>query len=268
MFIPTRFLACRPIFQTVISTTIFAASSQLLLGCLSLGVRSTGAILPQPSTTMESDAVRIVVDHDCSNGRCSGFEASFENRLDEELEILVGGIKVVRAGEHLGAVHNAEAPQSSFVLQPKEKLSVDFLAVDSKKRTPMTYVRPTGVWCSLKVNSQCANPARGEAECGAFARAYFQQHVDLKGWTQTVFSVKAKSWKKAEDVSSEAPQFLANKPAVALSEDVDSPFWFGPRSQHTVFYRFECDANCGCAPIEKPRDFMADDKFLPVEKKK
>jgi hypothetical protein len=253
----------------------------VLAGCLTTAARSTGAVLPQASEKITTDIVVVDFDHNCSDGRCSGLDATFLNLLDEELEVRVADSKITRAGESLALVHDEKIPKQVISVPPRGKVSASFLAVSSAKvvsaSTPkgsahgkqiqMTYVRPKEVWCSLKVDSACSNSSAGEAECAAAARTYYQQYVDLKGWIDVSFAVKPKSAKKFETVRNEVPRFMGVKPPVELAAEGDSPFWYGLNSQHTVFYRFVCDEKCACSSLEAARDFVVDDKFLPVEQK-
>jgi hypothetical protein len=256
-------LVRRPVFQTLVFAAFLSLSS-LGAGCVSTGIRSTGANLPQAAEEFSTEAVRVEIEHNCSGGRCTGFDATFENLLDEVVEVAIPSSKITRAGESLQLLHNEKVPQKILTIPPKQKLDASFFVVAPSQTNQMTYAKPTSVWCSLKVDSACTNPSQGEAECAAAARAYFQQYTDLKGWIETSFAIKAKSWKKPEMVASTAPQFFPNKPNVELSADAPSPWWYGLNSQHTVFYRYACDAACNCSPLEKPRDFVRDDKFLPV----
>ncbi len=270
MLLRVDFLANRPVSRVVGSfvlfTSVFSVCGASLLGCLSSTTRSTGASLPQATEKFSSEAVQIEISHNCSGGRCDGLDAIFQNLLNEELQILVTGSKVTRASESLALVYKNKVPQKILVVPPKDKIKATFVTQSPLAKTLMTYVRPTSIWCSLKVDSACSDATAGEAECAAAARSYYRQYVDLKGWIQTSFAVKAKSWQKAEVVSNVAPEFLGNLPSINLSPETEAPYWYGPHSQHTVFYRYSCDAKCACSQIDKPRDFVVDDKFLPVEK--
>jgi hypothetical protein len=273
-------LAARPTAQWLVFIVVFSLSGSLS-GCLSTGVRSTGAVLPQASETISTDWAVIEFSHNCSGGRCTGLDVTFQNLLDEVLEVRVPESKMTRAGESLSLVHDEKVPKSLISIPPKEKISASFITVDPvgktgvtapgnisiAKKFPMTYVRPKEVWCSLKVDSACTSPNVGEADCAAVARTYYQQYVDLKGWIEVSFAVKPKSANKFEVVRNQAPQFMGIKPPVELSVEGSSPFWYGLNSQHTVFSRYSCNDKCACSPLEATRDFVTDDKFLPVEQK-
>jgi hypothetical protein len=237
-----------------------------LVGCLSAGVRSTGTLLPQTPDEISNDAVSVKISYDCSGDRCSGITARFENRLSERIEIPAVGIKLQRAGAELLLIEDEELPAKFFSIPPRDTLKVDFVAKAPKSLRPMTFVRPKEVWCLLKQDSQCTNAAEGEAQCAAAARSYYRQHIDLQGWVSLVFPVKAASWKQHEVLVSPAPAFMGVLPATELTEREDAPRWIGPNYRDMVFIRYECDAQCACLPLETPRDFMKNDKFLPVEK--
>ena len=64
-------------------------------------------------------------------------------------------------------------------------------------------------------------------------------------------------------VSSPAPQFFGDAPAVQLEENSDAPFWISGSSE-VVFHKVTCDEKCACSDVEKKRNFFTDDRFLPV----
>jgi hypothetical protein len=237
-----------------------------VVGCLSSGERSTGTLLPQASEELLNDAVSAKVSHNCSAGRCSGINVRFENRLDEPVEILATESKIGRAGVELSLVTEEEIPARVIQIPPKESLKASFVPVSGKGAQRMTYAKPEEVWCSLKSNSKCADVSEGEAQCAAAARVYYRQYVDLRGWLVASFSVKAKSWKKAEPLTSPVPLFMGTLPPSQLTQLSEAPNWFLPNLKDVVFFRYECDDQCHCASIDAPRDFLGTDKFLPVEK--
>jgi hypothetical protein len=258
-------LRCLLLPRRALPTAVGTLLSIGLVGCLSSGVRSTGAVLPQTASEFGGNSIRISVSHSCSGTRCEKFSVDFENLNPEPMEIDVSKSELMRAGVKVPLVVKSEPTKTVLVIPPKSSLSETFLPVDKATRQPLSYVMPESVWCSLKVDSECKNPAEGEAKCSGLAKYYHRSYVSTQAWITPSFMVNSKEWVRPEAYYPNAPDFIPKEPAVALVEESDAPGWyFGGGS--SVFYKVECDAKCRCREVSKPRSIQTDDRFLPVTK--
>ena len=239
--------------------------SLVSVGCLSAGVQSTGAVLPQASTQFDDDVLQVSVNHDCSGGRCQGFETTFKNLSDEPLEVVVGESRITRAQESYALVRVGadKASAQGFLVSPKQTRSEKFVV--QHPQGPASYAMPTAVWCSVKIaKPNCPTVAKAQGECAGFARYYHETYTKASGWISLNFVYKQGGRKAV--ISSLAPQFLGQAPAVQLSENSEAPFWLGSGGD-AVFYKISCDNDCVCRELNKKRNFFKDDKFDPVNKK-
>lgn len=232
----------------------------LATGCLSSGVRSTGATLPQTNDTFDDGELKVKVKHDCSGARCTALSAEFENLGEGKIEIVPSASKVARAGESFPLRRKGEE-KGNIVIGPKGKADGEFEPV-SKEGKPLSYVRAQQVWCSLKVDTQCKDPSKGEAMCAGFARYYHQSYISAGGWITVEFGYKNYQ-NKLVKLSTTAPAFFGDAPSVQLTKNSDAPSWISS-SDEVVFHKVECNDKCVCSDVGGRRNFFTDDKFLPV----
>jgi hypothetical protein len=256
---------CASFSRRTFSASLFVLPVCGLVGCLSSEVRSTGAVLPQTASEFGGNSIRISVSHDCLGDRCDEMSVDFENLNPEPMEIDVSKSELMRAGVRVPLVVKSEPKKTLLLIPPRGSISETFLPVDKTSRQPLTYVMPDSVWCSLKVNSSCKKPAEGEAKCSGLAKYYHRSYVSTQAWITPSFMVNSKEWVRPEAYYPNAPDFIPKEPSVTLVDDSDAPNWyFGGGS--TVFYKVECDAQCRCREVSKPRSIQTDDRFLPVPK--
>lgn len=242
------------------------ASLGLLLGgafgCVSGEVVSSGALLPQPETTFDDGQLRVTAEHDCDGSRCKRVEVTFENIGEERIEILGQGARISRAGQSYPLVAEKEVAAKTRVLAPGQKVSAVFLPVDMRTSAPLTYVQTKQVWCSLKVHSECKNPAVGESLCAGFARYYYDTYLATSGWVSLSFPYKLRA--KTETLGTVKPAVATDPPAVKPEPDTNAPSWSSSGRPGVVFHKVACDAQCQCAEVTKRRNFFLDDRFEPL----
>ncbi len=232
--------------------------------CLSTNVRSTGIKLPQEPTLTINDNLNIQISHNCSGDRCTGFSAKFKNKLNENINIILKDSFLTRAGMKL----NLETTDKNLTIKANDTLNIDFFTTSSANKKPMSYVRTSEVWCSLKVDPQCKNMRKIseiESQCSGFASYYYQYYTSAGGWINISFAVKASSWNDSALIVTESPTIIKNHPPVNLSQMSEAPNWISNGGE-IVFYKIECDKLCNCKDITKKKDFQIDERFLPINK--
>lgn len=265
-----------PSFLSVGALLIFVLA---LAACLSSGqVRSAGAVLPQSPDVFDDSVIKGTLAHDCSDGWCKGFEVTLENLSESSVEIILASSRISRAGKAFPLALDGPkegpkdgGPEGVIVIGPRQKKelklrafdpslgSSDLVDRDGNARQPLSYPRPTHVWCSLKVDKACRNPSKGEALCAGLARTYYEEHTKAAGWISVKFAYKPAGGKMVA-VTTERPQFLGDPPSVKLEEKSAAPRWSSD-TQEKVVQRVECDERCSCSQVGEKRNFFLDDVF-------
>lgn len=227
--------------------------------CTTGGVLSSGASLPQAGLNFGNNELGVAVTHDCSGGRCTEIKAHFENKTAAPIELVVAGARLTRAGQGLALSRVGEA-KGNVVIPARDSVSLRFQPIAEGGKQAMSYVMPTEVWCSMKVDAQCKSPDQGAAKCAGFARYYFDTYVSTKGWVSLTFPYKADG--RSDALTSPAPEFMGNAPVVKVVEDGKAPR-FGADPDDIVFHRISCDEKCRCTDVTRPRNYFLDDKFKP-----
>lgn len=232
--------------------------ASMTAGCVSNGVRSAGSVLPQAGSTFSDGQLRVSVEHDCGE-RCEKASVKFENLTTYPVEVLVRKTWLKRGAEKFPLQRLGE--QSGNVkIPPKSSLKAEFAPYSPATKRRLSYVAPEAVWCSMKVDPACKETTEASAVCAGYARSYFDVYTEAGGWIILNFPYKIED--RVETVQSPAPESLGKGPGVTPKVTDRAPAFFR-QPDSVVFYKMECDENCKCTDITKPRRF-SDDKFKPV----
>lgn len=252
-------MRCRIDLRLVTFMTVALFFTSLFTGCMSSGVRSSGAMLPQSPEVTADTFLKMSVQHDCSKGWCDGFQVRLENLTDAPIDILPHQSKILRAAQNFPIGVEGEDPKKEFTVPALGQLKLKMFAFDPTVGSqPLQYPKPEQVWCSLKVDSACRNPSQGEAMCAGFARAYYESYLSADGWITVKMAYR--SSKTVAYLSTDKPTIIGEKPAAQVAENSNAPWWHGSGSE-SVFQKVECDEKCRCNVLTPRRNFFLDDKF-------
>ncbi|NBO38238.1 hypothetical protein EBU99_06620 [bacterium] len=244
--------------QSQLLAVVLPLSLLHLTGCLSTGVRSSGADLPQAPTAFGDGQLKVQVEHNCGK-RCETLTAKFVNLADNPMEILVGQSKLQRGAEKF-VLKRQGKDTGNLKIPAKGSASADFAPYSAANGRRLSYVVPSSVWCSMKVDSACKQPSEGEALCAGYARSYYDVYTEAGGWIIVTFAYKVGD--RQELVQSPVPEVLGKGPDVVPRENDRAPAFFRDPDS-VVFYKIECNDKCRCVDVNKARRF-SDDKLKPV----
>lgn len=231
-----------------------------LTACLSSGVRSSGAELPQAGTIFGDGQLNVGVEHNCTE-RCESMSVKFTNQSNYPMEILVNQARLQRGAEKFTLKRQGEA-KGNLTIPPQGTAKAEFAPYSPAHGRRLSYVAPKAVWCSMKVDSACKNPSDAEALCAGYARSYYDVYTEAGGWIVMTFAYKIGD--RQEVVQSPVPEALGKGPDVVPREDDRAPAFFR-QPDSVVFYKMECNEQCKCTDVSKPRKFSDDKLKLVVE---
>ena len=226
-------------------------------GCLSSGVKSSGAALPVDAAIFDDGVLKVELDYKCDDGRCRAVKAEFFNVSQDPVTLIPLKASLVRAGQRAD-LKPLDPEIKKITLQPKESAKVSFGVFGEGTSQKMSYVRPEGVWCSLKIDDQCKNVKKAEAACAGFSRYYYDTYMSTGGWLS--FSFPYERGGKGDVLKSPAPQLLKIPPPFVPEETAQAPS-FLTTPDNMVMYKVKCDDKCVCKEVTKKRNFFLDDKM-------
>ncbi len=243
---------------SVLNLVAISFGATAFTGCLSMGVRSAGSELPQAGTQFGDGQLSVSVKHNCSE-RCETVSAKFENLTASPMEIIVNQSKLKRGAEKFAMKRQGEQT-GNLKIPAKGSVSADFAPYSAANGRRLSYIAPKSVWCSMKVDAACKNSSEADANCAGYARSYFDVYTEAGGWIVLSFAYKVGD--RQEFVQSPAPETMGRGPDVVPRENDRAPAFFR-EPDSVVFYKMECNENCRCTDVTKPRRF-SDDKLKPV----
>lgn len=250
-------------FSLVFRGLLIPVMALSFTACLSTGVRSTGAMLPVDAESFDDGTLRVSISHSCSGPRCDAFDAKFENLGEDPLTVMPSGSRLQRAGQ-TSVLARAGEDKGPLVIPAKGSAKATFTPMTEGGKAPLSYTRPTAVWCSLKADSACKDTKKAEAACAGFAKYYYDTYMATGGWLTLSFAYE--TGLRKETLVSPRPGDLKLSPAVVLEETGRAPAFFS-NPDDVVFYKIVCDEKCGCKEESPKRNFFLDDKFRTEFKK-
>jgi len=230
-----------------------------LPACMSTGVRSSGAELPQAGTSFGDGQLKVNINHNC-NKRCESFSAKFENLTAAPIEVLVGQSRLRRGAERF-VLRRQGKERGNVVVPPRSSVSAEFAPFSSADNRRLSYVVPKAVWCSARIDSACKKTIEADAQCAGYARGYFTVYKEAEGWVILNFSYR--NGDRVAMIESPAPDvgnFLG--PVEVPKADERAPAFFRDPDD-VVFYKMECNEKCRCKNLTKPRS-NSEDGLKPV----
>lgn len=256
-----HFFGLRGLWIPVISLSVMAMA---LTGCLSTGVRSTGASLPVDAEAFDDGTLRVSISHQCSGPRCEAIDAKFENLGEDPLTVLPSASRLQRAGQNAVLARQGES-KGPLLIPAKGSAKATFVPLSDGGKSPVSYTRPKAVWCSLKTDPACKDTSKAEASCAGFAKYYYDTYMATGGWLTLNFAYE--TGLRKENLVSPRPGDLKLSPSVVLEKNSRAPAFFS-NPDDVVFYKVACDEKCACKEVTPKRNFFLDDKFRTEFKKK